>query len=103
VKIAWDTPILEGYQHRFLKNISHRPNHSRFLGCINPEVGSVLQRGRYDALWVHGWASATCWLGFMAAGHHRVPLLLRGETNGLTERHGVSGSARRFLLGRVFK
>ena len=102
VEFAWDIPILEGYCYRFLRNISPRPNHRRLLGCINPEVGRVLAQGHYDALWVHGWAAATCWLGFIAASRRRIPLLLRGETNGLSERTGLSGHARRIILRRLF-
>jgi glycosyltransferase involved in cell wall biosynthesis len=102
VEFAWDIPILEGYRHSFLKNLSPKPNPSGFLGCINPEVGRALASGHYDALWVHGWGSATCWLGFIAARRHRIPLLLRGETNGISERGGLKGCIRRFLLRRLF-
>jgi len=102
VEFAWDIPILEGYRHSFLKNISPRPNPSRFLGCINPGVGRVLEAGRYDALWVHGWGLASCWLGFNAARRLGIPLLLRGDSNHLKEPSGLKGYAKRFVLNRLF-
>jgi glycosyltransferase involved in cell wall biosynthesis len=102
VEFAWDIPLLEEYRHSLLKNISPRPNPSHFLGCINPGVGRALASGRYDALWVHGWGLATCWLGFIAARRYRIPLILRGEANRIRERGGLTGSARRFLLRRLF-
>lgn len=102
VEFAWDIPLLEGYSHSFLKNISPKPNPSRFLGCINPRVARALAAGCYDAVWVHGWGLASCWLGFIAAHRRRIPLLLRGETNLLSERGGLRGCARRFLLEHLF-
>lgn len=102
VEFAWDRPLLDGYRHSFLKNVSPRPNPSRFFGCINPQVGHALAKGRYDAVWVHGWALASCWLGFSAANRHRIPLLLRGESNLLHEPGGLKGQAKRFLLTRLF-
>jgi glycosyltransferase involved in cell wall biosynthesis len=102
VEFAWDTPLLDGYRHSFLKNLSPIPNPSRFLGCINPGVGRALATGCYDAVWVHGWGLASCWLGFNAANRHRIPLLLRGEANGLKEPGSLKGCAKRFLLTRLF-
>lgn len=102
-EFAWDTPLLDGYRHSFLKNLSPSPAPGRFLGCINPRVGRALATGRYDAVWVHGWGLASSWLGFNAANRHHIPVLLRGEANGLKEPGGLKGCAKRFLLTRLFR
>ncbi|MBS1875387.1 MAG: glycosyltransferase family 4 protein [Acidobacteria bacterium] len=102
VEFAWDVPLLAGYRHSFLKNVSPRPNPSRFFGCVNPQIFRALAADRYDAVWVNGWGLASCWLGFIAAHRYGIPLLLRGETNVLSERGGLKGGARHFLLERLF-
>ena len=100
---AWDVPLVEGYDHTFLKNFSPRPNPSRFFGCINPGIARALAAQPYDAVWVHGWALASCWLGFAACRRLGLPILLRGESNGLRDPAGLKGLAKRALLPQLFR
>ena len=76
--IQWDIPLLEGYNYKFLKNLSFKPSDS-FWGQINLEIIYELFRNRYDALIVHGWNSCTYWFAFLSSFIFRTPVLLRGE------------------------
>ena len=39
VEFEWDIPLLEGYPHRFLKNVSRWSGLEWFGGCDCPEIG----------------------------------------------------------------
>lgn len=80
-KIKWDISLLDGYNSKFLPNISIIPNPSKFWGLINPQVIKELESKRYDALWLHGWSNFSTWIAMFAAIKNKVPILLRCETN----------------------
>jgi len=54
--IQWDTPLLEGYDYRFLPNLSrsaHLDNH--FLDAVNPGVIGALWKTKAPVVIVNGW------------------------------------------------
>lgn len=55
--IKWDTPLLEGYRHQFIKNYSWRKSLSNHLfDLINPGVFSHLTRDNAKIVIVNGWS-----------------------------------------------
>lgn len=83
--VQWDTPLVDGYEHRFLGNIRQSDNVGGFFSLANPGIIRELARGRYDALWVHGHNYATNLAAIAAAKLLGIPVLMRGETHpGLT-------------------
>lgn len=103
-EIQWDIPLLEGYRHIFLKNISPKPS-SGFWGQVNFGIVKALRQERYNALLVFGWNSLTNWLAVLTASFIGLPIFLRGE-NPLSH-EGSKGAARRFVksivLGWLFR
>ena len=93
--IQWDTPLLGGYSSRFLENFSPRPDPQRFWGVVNPAVVSVLRRGNFDALWLHGYYGVSHWLAIATARSLHLPILLRTETT----KSGKPGAARLIKAG----
>lgn len=79
-RITWDVPLLEGYDHTFVRNIAPRPAVSRFSGLLNPSIGAALARFGADAVIVHGYAHATMWLAMAQCRAAGIPTLLRGDT-----------------------
>jgi glycosyltransferase involved in cell wall biosynthesis len=77
--IKWDIPLLEGYDFRFLPNLSPKANKSSFWSRFNPGIISELRRGHYDALMLHGYSSPTEWLALMVARFSGIPVFFRGE------------------------
>jgi len=92
--ISWDIPLLEGYRHRFLRNLSPRPS-SGMLGQFNPGLFPYLRRERPDAVIVHGWMSASCWLAVASARVLRIPVILKGEADLLRRRGRIKQILRR--------
>lgn len=101
--VKWDIPLLDGYNYKFLKNISPSPNPSKFFGQVNPEIISELKNGSYDAIWIHGWNSVTNWIAMLAAFQFKIPVLLRGETNLLNESTGLKNNFKKLILSNLFK
>ena len=83
VEVAWDVPLLEGYRSEFLRPL-------RDTGQVSPL--SPISRGlfrrlqnpdgsaAFDALWVHGYASANALAGILSAHILGIPVLLRAES-----------------------
>lgn len=83
--IVWDTPVLEGYRHEFLRNVSPVPNQYRIVSKINPTILGKLLLDRPDALYLHGFSSVTELGAFAAAKALRIPILFHGDTNLVSE------------------
>ena len=79
-KIKWDIPLLSGYRHALLKNISWNPS-SNFWGQVNFGIISEIIKNNHDALLLYGWNSFTNWLAILVAIITRTPIFLRGESS----------------------
>jgi glycosyltransferase involved in cell wall biosynthesis len=86
VAFDWDVPLLEGYRHTFLRNVSRQPDVNRFRGCDTPELASVIQERAFDAFIVHGWSTKSYWQAMLACWRTGTPVLVRGDSNLQTPR-----------------
>lgn len=98
--IQFDTPMLEGYDHRFLPNLSPHPSLGP-TGMFNPSIVSSLLNGEFDALVVHGYTSPTTILG-LAGPRRRTRVLFRGESNLVPARSIARRATKRLLLRTLF-
>jgi glycosyltransferase involved in cell wall biosynthesis len=83
VEVTWDVPLLDGYRSHFLPRL-------RDTGAVSPL--SPISRGilrhlrnpdgspAFDALWVHGYASANALHAIFVANALGIPVLLRAES-----------------------
>jgi glycosyltransferase involved in cell wall biosynthesis len=99
---SWDVPLLDGYRFDFLPNWGFGSGPTGFWSLVNPRVVSVIARGSFDALWIHGWSIASNWLAWAAASARHIPVLLRGESTGFEVASGVKGIVKRFALRVLF-
>ena len=104
VEFEWDVPLLEGYPHRFLKNVSQRPGLEWFGGCDCPEIGEILVREGFTHVLLIGWHKKVFWQAFWAAKKVGIKLLSRGDSQlGMTTsppKRAVKYLLYRFLLPR---
>lgn len=77
VDFEWDIPLLEGYRHRFLENISRRPGLDHFHGCDTPEIANILKQERFDALMLFGWNKKSLVQAWVGALRARTPVMVR--------------------------
>ena len=75
----WDIPLLEGYRSHFLPAVQRGQTVRGWMNPFNPAIAPELVRSRYDVLVMHGYASATNWLAFLAARLAGTVVLFRGE------------------------
>lgn len=77
---AWDIPLLDGYDYRFLKNsrLNIGVNDWRLDG---PELKTLLRSKNYDVVIVFGWNKVLFWQAIWWARRYQIPLVLRAESN----------------------
>ncbi|MCP9751931.1 glycosyltransferase family 4 protein [Ferruginibacter sp. HRS2-29] len=101
-KVKWDIPLLEGYEHSFLKNLSGRKSLSnRFFDVFNPSVISTLFRSPAKIVIVNGWSYSSTLMVIFFSVLFRKKVWLRAE-NPLNQELRKSGKVlkiKKVLLG----
>ncbi len=103
-KLEWDIPLLGGYDHEFVPNVSPRPTTASFRGLRNPELARRVARWRPDAvlLMTYNNEAVFRFLAHWQLMGRPAPLLFRGDSHRLEPRAGLKESFRRFAIARVF-
>lgn len=103
---AWDVPLLDGYDHTFVDNVSPDPGTHHFRGIDAPSLVPTVTRWKPDAVLVVGW-NYRAHLQALRAFSGSVPVLFRGDSTMVDERSDVKGrlraAARRVALGWVYR
>jgi glycosyltransferase involved in cell wall biosynthesis len=100
--IAWDVPLLEGYEHTFVPNESKRPGSDHRRGIVSSRLVPSLREAKIDALVVVGW-NYQSHLAAMRAFHGRIPILFRGDSTLVDETRGPRQLLRRAALRWVYR
>jgi glycosyltransferase involved in cell wall biosynthesis len=77
--LKWDIPLLDGYRHKFLKNLSRRAHAGDPASKVNPGIALELVKGKYDAILMHGYVASTEWLALATARALGVKVLFWGD------------------------
>lgn len=85
VTVTWDTPLLEGYKFKALKNL-WRGGPAGLWTYVSPGVIAEIWQGRYDAVLVYGWGDVSAWLALLAARSRNMPCLITGDSNYIYDR-----------------
>lgn len=100
--IEWDIPLLEGYDHTFVRNTSPKPGSHHFKGVVNPSLNKEIEAWQPDAVLVIGW-SYDSHLRCLRHFHGKMPVLFRGDSTLLDEQPGVKRRLRRLFLRWVYR
>jgi glycosyltransferase involved in cell wall biosynthesis len=100
--IEWDIPLLEGYEHQFVKNVAKDPGTHHSRGLINPDLNRQVEQWQPDAILVFGWAFVSH-LRCMRHFHRKLPVLFRGDSTLLDEQSGIKRFFRKILLQWVYR
>ena len=100
--IEWDIPLLEGYEHCFVENVSSSPGSHHFNGIDNPGLMNVIKNWKADAILVYGWAFKSH-LKIMRCFKGKIPVLFRGDSTLLDEKFSMKQLLRRFFLRWVYQ
>jgi len=86
VAFNWDVSLLDGYQHRFLKNFASHPTIGSFRGLDTPELYDVVEKKRFDVVMVNGWHYKSAWQTMRACWQSGVPVMVRSDSHLHTSR-----------------
>lgn len=101
--IAWNVPLTEGYNYQFLDCWGSKEWHNWVQQPIARDIFKQLQHGEFDAVWVHGWSWLCSIQAVLAANQLGIPVLLRGESNGISEPiNPLKKRAKKILLSWLF-
>jgi glycosyltransferase involved in cell wall biosynthesis len=100
--IAWDIPLLEGYEHTFVANVARRPGTDHFWGLRNPGLTRAIESWGADAILVFGWNSAAHF-GAMRYFKGRIPVFFRGDSTLLDQHAAWRSVLRRRVLRWVYR
>ena len=79
-KVTWDIPLLDGYNHVFLRNASSSKGmNTRFLDAINWSIFKVLRQSDDKVVIVNGWAYLSDWFVLLAAKLYGKKVWMRAE------------------------
>ncbi|HEY9770420.1 MAG TPA: glycosyltransferase family 4 protein [Coleofasciculaceae cyanobacterium] len=105
--IKWDVPLLAGYDHQFLECWGSKQRQNLIRQPIARNICQELKQGQFDAVWIHGWHWLCSLQALLAAEHLNIPILLRGESNGLRKpsqslKHSLKDWAKNRFLEWLF-
>jgi len=75
----WDTLLLEGYDHTFLKKILNAKGFSFFSPFVYG-ISKSLREKKWDAIWIHGYNHFSLILVLFLASLYKIPILFRAES-----------------------
>ena len=101
--VDWDIPLLDGYDHYFVKNIAPDPGSHHFKGIDNPTLTAEIEHWNPNAILVFGW-SFKSHLKALRYFKGKKKILFRGDSNLLDEKLGFSlkKTLRRVFLRWVY-
>ncbi len=99
---SWDIPLLEGYEHVFVPNISRQPDSNRFWGVVNPGLIKQLKQENFDAVLVYRWSLFSHLRILRSFGGDRK-LFFRGDSHLLQLQSGMKGLLKKWLLRLVYQ
>jgi len=100
-EIAWDVPLLDGYDYEFVSNISRQPGSDRFFGIRNPSLIGEIERWGADAVLIFGWNLHSHFQA-MRYFHRRIPVFFRGDSTLINEHSALRSMLRRAVLRWVY-
>jgi glycosyltransferase involved in cell wall biosynthesis len=103
VPITWDVPLLDGYAHEFVPNVSRRPGTGHYRGIDNPDLPARLRAFDPTAVLCIGYNFATFGRLLRSWDRARSPLVLRGDSHRLVPRWGPKAWLKRQLVSAAFR
>lgn len=101
--ITWDVDLLQGYRSKVLPALGGR-GIVTFWKPFTLDVAAELQRGGYDAVWLHGYAHHALLRAIVAAKRLGLKVLLRGESHaGCVGASAIKATVKRRVLKWLFQ
>lgn len=101
--VQWDIPLLDGYTHEFVSNISSHPGSARFSGIDNPQLLHRLNSFGPDAALLIGYRYKSM-LRLIFSRGRKFSIMLRGDSHrlGKVESGKWKVEIRKWGISRIF-
>lgn len=86
--ITWDVPLLDGYRHEFLPALGDSRTVT-FWKPWNYGLWNKLGKGKFDAIWIHGYARFINWQAILMAKSLGIKVLIRDEATLVSAKRGL--------------
>lgn len=100
--IKWDVPLIDGYRYEFLPALGGTERIS-FWRPFNYGLARRLQSGKFDVLWIHGYARWFHWVAMIAAKRLGIKVLIRDEATLISRQRSVIKSKAKKLFFYLLK
>lgn len=100
--VRWDRPLLDGYRHVFLDRRAEGRNTLQRLAAES-RVVAHLWSGRFDAVFIHSYATPLSLFAYVGAVISRTPILLRTESHDLAPRPAPLELLKSVALRLIFR
>jgi glycosyltransferase involved in cell wall biosynthesis len=101
--IRWDVPLLDGYPHEFVPNVSTRPGTDHVAGLRNPTLAARVRAFRPTAVLLQAYNYLSLYEFLLRWRRADAPLLLRGDSHRLVAATGTTARLRRTFISAVFR
>jgi glycosyltransferase involved in cell wall biosynthesis len=102
-EVAWDIPLLDGYDHEAVPNTSRRPGSDHFWGLQNPSLVNRILDWKPDMVHLTGYAYYSHLFALRNLTHLGLPVLFRGDSHLLDERKsGPRWMLKHLLLSKIY-
>jgi glycosyltransferase involved in cell wall biosynthesis len=99
--VDWGVDALGGYRSVFLRKADRNPTGGSTLALRDLDVASVIARGRFDVLWLHGYHTLTHLLAAFTQKALRRALMVREDQTLLHTRPAWKSALKRPLLAAL--
>jgi len=104
LEFEWDSDPLEGYEYRWLRNISSDRGGSAFFRYNTPDIYEIVENDDFSGFLVIGWNYLSAWQACRACLKSDVPVFMRGDSQLRNRRSALTLALKRFIypygLGR---
>lgn len=100
--IRWDIPLLSGYDHTFVPNVSRDPGTHHFWGLRNPALMSSVADFRPDAVLLLAYNFASTAEFIFRWNRSVAPLLFRGDSHRLVPQSGLQAALNKRLIAALY-
>ena len=101
-EVAWDIPLLEGYDYTFVNNVAKQRGSHHFFGIDNPTLCSEISAWDADAVLVFGW-SFKSHLKAIRFFYKKKKLLFRGDSTFVAAQPWFKSLIRQQFLKFVYR
>lgn len=99
--LRWDVDLLDGYRHRFLRNLGFGSGYTRL---INPGLPKAILGGNFDAvIFMTGWGTVSSLAGMLACHAYDIPFFLFGDSSFPPPEDSLARTLRAMWLRGLFR